>query len=510
MAPGGRVDWLAAPAEVWPRLLEPLGPSLGAACALSPAWARAATSGGCAAYRPLCSMRAAPAPGDDCGPSLRHAEVARLRRGHEATGWPLLARSAVRPSAAPAEWAVLRPGGDVPSSRHSVAVCGAPEGHCEAAVLFGGNVSRTVAGAWRTSDELFVAALPGAAGTGVQMERLPCRPGSPWPARRWGASLTSLRGRQLLLGGWSEEGDCQAPWALHLREAGPEWSELPPPPARGLPGLEGPSPPPTAFHTATGLDGGRRVALLGGLGSGGTARGLWIFEADSGSWFLAAADGPSCAGHAAGVVDQRLAIFGGVERERGGPFGDAFRSGVAIFDLRMMRWDADSSSRRSPGPAPRARRNPAHAIFGRSLLVSGGFDDTTHRCLTDTWCYDVPAGVWHQLPDGAPALEGHKALVSGFDVFTLGGHSAPGRFPSRAVSVHALSLGLAECGGRLAGESAEDAEDPDGGESSSEGEGSSDEEGGRRVLLAALQAQAIRLLRERQAAAAAEGSDEVP
>ena len=54
--------------------------------------------------------------------------------------------------------------------------------------------------------------------------------------------------------------------------------------------------------------------------------------------------------------------------------------------------------------------------------------------LRDTWVFDVARGAWRELAaaGAAPALEAHKAVVSGFDVHTFGGHSGPGAYPRYA------------------------------------------------------------------------------
>ncbi|CAE7910232.1 Pds5a, partial [Symbiodinium necroappetens] len=55
------------------------------------------------------------------------------------------------------------------------------------------------------------------------------------------------------------------------------------------------------------------------------------------------------------------------------------------------------------------------------------------------------SGMWAQMAEqGAPRMEGHKAILSGLDMFTFGGHALLGRFPRPTVSVHRLSLGKAD------------------------------------------------------------------
>lgn len=352
--------------------------------------------------------------------------------------WRSLARVVSQPSAARAVWSVPRLDWDCgiawdgPSPRHGMAACG---GGCsndgEVALLFGGNDSRSVAGRWRASDELLRVSLPAESLEAVSVEAMTPVQGTLWPNSRWGATLTALHSARYLWGGWSHDGDASSMWSLYLRESCAQWAEI------SRPGL---APPPAAFHTSTALEDGRRMLVLGGLGDMRSSRGIWMFDASDESWRLIVDDGPSCAGHAAGVFGQRLVVFGGVERAAGVLGSDEFHQVVSVFDLRMNRWD---TSWRTSGRGPAARRNPACSSFGKHLLVSGGFDENLGGPLADTWLLDVPKQTWHELPVlGTPLLEGHKAVVSGFDVFVFGGHHGPGAYPAQEMSVHALSIGL--------------------------------------------------------------------
>ena len=121
---------------------------------------------------------------------------------------------------------------------------------------------------------------------------------------------------------------------------------------------------------------------------------------------------------------------------------------------------SSSSAGRLPPYAsstPCARRNPSHAVLGRHLIVSGGWDDRNNRTLTDSWALDVTRATWRRFETGlirpgfsgrrdavvrGPNLEAHKAVISGFDMYTFGGHCAPGMYPSRDMSVNCLSIGL--------------------------------------------------------------------
>lgn len=75
------------------------------------------------------------------------------------------------------------------------------------------------------------------------------------------------------------------------------------------------------------------------------------------------------------------------------------------------------------------------------MIISGGFDNNLSTTVKDTWAFNVPRREWTRLPDAPMELEGHRALVSGLDIFAFGGHSAPGAYPAKHVVVSALSLG---------------------------------------------------------------------
>lgn len=91
------------------------------------------------------------------------------------------------------------------------------------------------------------------------------------------------------------------------------------------------------------------------------------------------------------------------------------------------------------------RRNPTYGRIGHHMIISGGFDDSSSQSLEDTWAFDAVGGTWKELLcPPAPALEGHKSVISGFDMFSFGGHTGPGQYSSRSMSLNTLSLGLNE------------------------------------------------------------------
>lgn len=495
------------PPEVLPQLLEHLGSSLAAALPSCRGVAGAALAGDGSAFRPLALCVTAPSPGFPLTssnqlimPTDRCSLVARQRR--PGTSWQEAARLLCCASASPCSWREVTSGGQLPSHRHSVAVCGAAS-EDEKVLLFGGNVSRSVAGAWRTSADLYLANLPLEPGAPVAMQCLSETATEASPCSRWGSTLTqTTSGAAVLWGGWSRDGDTGVPWILRLREAAADWSEV----------RDTVLPPSVAFHTSTSLPDGKRLAVVGGLGDGGSQAGVWIFDSSSELWMRASETGPACAGHSAAldVDSQRLVVCLGVRRERRASLlaGDSFLSDACAFDLRMQRWDDSAWKNYEPPPdakgpcqdagpplRPCARRNAAAAALGRQLVVSGGYSDERGSALADTWTLDMRTGTWSLLAaNGAPKLEGHKAVMSGLDMFTFGGHLSPGTYPRRTMSVHMLSMGQAGQTSRGAAESSDAERSEDEG---SNGESSDEEAPVRRIpmqlllrLLAAQQGQA--------------------
>jgi len=195
------------------------------------------------------------------------------------------------------------------------------------------------------------------------------------------------------------------------------------------------------------LEDGKRMVLYGGMASNRSQKGVWMWEADKERWSVAHIGGPVCAGHAAAVVDSRLVLYGGVDRSK--LKKDAPVRGASAFDLRAGKWDMDFPVRlRRSGVGPSPRRNPLCCSVGKYMIISGGFDYRLGKPLSDTWALDVPGASWKRLSgcdESTPALEGHKAVVSGMDVFAFGGLSGPETPRSRSMAVHALNLG--GCGG---------------------------------------------------------------
>jgi len=305
----------------------------------------------------------------------------------------------------------------------------------EYALLFGGNISRHVARHWQTTEDLILAKLPTTLEGEIEFQPL-ARASSTalWPHGCWGATLTCLRDGYYLWGGWShDQVDGRGLWALHMREATAEW--------RQVPACEH-SPPAAAFHTATPMNDGKRMAVLGGLGENGSNRGVWAYDIDAGNWSLLSDAGPSCAGHAAGIAGDELAVFGGVERAMR-LHEDDFSTHTWIFDLKTNTWSHAGVLPGQDRPAPGPRRNPVCATVGQHMIISGGWDDATFGHLDDTWAWNITKREWKRIRCNAgPQLEGHKAVVSGFDMFCFGGHSGPLGMGSGTVEVNRFSLGL--------------------------------------------------------------------
>ena len=395
--------------------------------------ASAAEQGDAAAFRPLTFCKSMPSPGDVGTNELgRCGRVARARRPE--LSWREVAKAMVH--AQQGAWKQMPLSGAVPSHRQSLALCGAP-GRSEKVVLFGGNTSRRVAGNWQPSRTLCIADLPSDPNGAVNITSLDSN-AQPWPSARWGATLTQTTNGALLWGGWSRETASNA-WMLQFREACPDWKQLPV--------LEGPSP--TAFHTATGLPDGKRVAVVGGLGDGSSHDGVWAFQSDTGGWQRLCAGGPAPAGHVAAVDhdSQRLLLCFGVRRSAESLNGDSFLETMNVLDLRTGRWDDPWKDLPYQVSKPCARRNPAAASLGRYFIISGGYSEERVEALGDTWAFDMKRGTWKMLDyKGAPQVEGHKAVASGLDIFTFGGHKLLGKFEGPDVAVYKLEVGQRNTG----------------------------------------------------------------
>lgn len=428
----------ALPLEILQPVLESLGSSLASAIPCCRSIASAAEQGDAAAFRPMTLCKSTPSPGD--GTDIQHelsrcGNVARMRRPD--LSWREIAQAMVHGDQG--AWKPVPLTGAVPSHRQSLALCGAP-GRSEKVVLYGGNTSRRVAGNWQPSRALCIADLPSASGA-VNFTSLDNINGQPWPSARWGATLTQTTAGALLWGGWSRENNANA-WILQFRESCPDWKQLPV--------VEGPSP--TAFHTATGLPDGKRVAVVGGLGDGSSHDGVWAFQSDTGGRQKLCEGGPAPAGHVAAVDhdSQRLLLCFGVNRSPDSLNGDSFLETMNVLDLRTGRWDNPWKDREQVCK-PGARRNPAGVTLGRHFIISGGYSEEQFATLGDTWAFDMRRGTWKLIDyKGAPQVEGHKAIASGLDIFTFGGHKLLGRFEGQDVAVHKLEIGQKKAASDLA------------------------------------------------------------
>eukprot|EP00746_Dinoflagellata_sp_MGD_P044599 gnl/MRDRNA2_/MRDRNA2_208868_c0_seq1.p1 gnl/MRDRNA2_/MRDRNA2_208868_c0~~gnl/MRDRNA2_/MRDRNA2_208868_c0_seq1.p1 ORF type:complete len:483 (-),score=98.54 gnl/MRDRNA2_/MRDRNA2_208868_c0_seq1:9-1400(-) len=371
-------------------------------------------------------------------PQERCGLVARARQ-HQMS-WCDIAHSIKRPTFNQASWhRQIRPS-NWPSHRAYIAVCGAP-GAEERAMLFSGNEGNSMS--WRTSSELHVAEIDTDATVCTKLLKQPA--GAKWPVGRWGASLTALPSCCVLWGGWSRAGDVDKAWKLWLREATPEWCEV------SMPMVN--VPPQVAFHTASALPDGR-MAVVGGLGDGGSHSGVWLFDALSDRWDQAGEGGGTCAGHCAGVDphSQRLVLWGGVERNRNRVLpSDHFLDGLRIFDIRQQRWVDTVSSptwdEEFVSSPPRPRRNAAFGNLGSHLIMTGGYSDELHATLEDTWILNLHSYRWNRLlVSGAPNLEGHRAVISGLDFFTFGGRDTTAVRAGRSMSISRLRLGSGGAG----------------------------------------------------------------
>ena len=141
------------------------------------------------------------------------------------------------------------------------------------------------------------------------------------------------------------------------------------------------------------------------------------------------------AGHAAAVVADRIYVFGG----RGSSDDQLLEENgrVWVFDTVLGKWShidpmpdtayPQARSRHAiavtkhPLPSPAAQEAGAAAVAPHgSLFIQGG--RTESGMASDTWCFDIAAATWSQLPHGPdPPREDASMTFAGNRLWRFGG-----------------------------------------------------------------------------------------
>jgi hypothetical protein len=168
---------------------------------------------------------------------------------------------------------------------------------------------------------------------------------------------------------------------------------------------------------------GGKVYLAGGLGPGGLARAMLVYDPAADRWSVAPGP-PTPREHLGGAAaDGRVYTVGGRAAGQGN-FDTA-----EMFDPATSRWS-------SLPPLPTARGGLAAAAAGGFVVAVGGEGAATFE---EAEAFDVARGVWRSLPPLPTPRHGLGAATIGMVLYTLSGGPKPGLHV--ASTAEALDLG---------------------------------------------------------------------
>lgn len=186
--------------------------------------------------------------------------------------------------------------------------------------------------------------------------------------------------------------------------------------------LRAPAPEPRAAAGAAIV--GRRLYVVGGVGTTGLARRTLVLDLETERWSRAA--GPTPREHLAVTTDgRRIYAVGG--RLRG---YDTNMRLVESWAPGERRW------RREP-PLPQARGGTGAAVRGRWLVSVGG--EAPSGTLRRVYAFDLRARRWRRLPDLPTARHGLGVVRQDGRIYVVAGGPRPGLFVSGANEVLTLS-----------------------------------------------------------------------
>ena len=220
------------------------------------------------------------------------------------------------------------------------------------------------------------------------------------------AAAAAFRGRLLVFGGYAGPGQAyRGGWELR----GGRWRALP--------------RPPEARAAAGAALVGTKLYVAGGIGPGGLARRMLVFDLVKRRWTTA--PGPTPREHlAVGAVGGRIYALAG--RLAG------IDTNLAILETWAPGW---RRWRRLP-PVPTTRGGTDVATVGRELVSAGGEEPA--GTITDVWAYNVDTRRWRRLPDLRTPRHGLGVVALGGSVYAIAGGERPGLFVSGANESLAL------------------------------------------------------------------------
>jgi len=160
---------------------------------------------------------------------------------------------------------------------------------------------------------------------------------------------------------------------------------------------------------------GDKVYLAGGIGPGGLARTMLVFDAAANRWSSAPGP-PTPREHLAGAAaDGRVYTIGG--RVRG--HGDL--GATEVFDPATARWTA-----LPPVPTPRGGLGATATANGFVVAVGGEPSSERTTTFAEADALDVRTGAWRSLPPMPTPRHGLGVAAIGTAVYTLAGGPRPG------------------------------------------------------------------------------------
>jgi non-specific serine/threonine protein kinase len=220
------------------------------------------------------------------------------------------------------------------------------------------------------------------------------------------AAATVFRGRLLVVGGYAGPGQpFRGGW--ELRDG--RWRALP--------------KPPEARAAAGAAVVGTRLYVAGGVGPGGLARRMLVFDLVRRKWTTA--PGPTPREHLA------------VRALGGRVYALAGRTAGIDTNLNFLEsWAPGWRSWRRLPPVPTTRGGTGMAALGRELISVGGEEPA--GTIADVWAYHVDRRRWRRLPDLRTPRHGLGVVALGGSVYAIAGGERPGLFVSGANESLAL------------------------------------------------------------------------
>jgi len=224
------------------------------------------------------------------------------------------------------------------------------------------------------------------------------RQGRPLPLAVNHAMAASVGGSVDVFGGYTANGTPSAS-AFRLHHGG--WRRLEDLPAGRAAG--------TAVAVAD------KVYLAGGIGPGGLARTMLVFDAAANRWSSAPGP-PTPREHLAGAAaDGKVYTISG--RVRG--HGDL--GAVELFDPETARWTA-----LPPLPTPRGGLGATATANGFVVAVGGEPSSERTTTFAEADALDLRTGAWRSLPPMPTPRHGLGVAAIGTAVYTLAGGPRPG------------------------------------------------------------------------------------